>query len=83
MVVAVQQPLAECTFIFTVVLSNTAHLPVQWQYTKPTQINCGVDSKTVPASKIKGQCAGNTPNTLILANRPISYDIIGSDLLYE
>ena len=51
------------------VLSNTAHLSVQWQYTKPAQINGGTDTKTVPASKTKGQCAGNTPNTSILANR--------------
>ena len=35
--------------------SNTTHLSVQWQST----------------SKTKRQCAGNTPNTLILANRPI------------
>ena len=47
-----------------------AHFPVQWQYTKPAQINSGTDSKTVPTSKIKGQCAGNTPNTSILANSP-------------
>ena len=54
------------------VLLNTVHLPVQGQYTKPSQINSGTDSKTVHASKIiKGQCADNTPNTLILANRPI------------
>mgnify|MGYP001799878469 CR=1 FL=1 len=71
MVVAVQQPLADYTAMFTFpcVLLNTAHLPVQWQYSKPAQINSGTDSKTVPASKIKGQCAGNTPNTLNLANR--------------
>ena len=50
------------------VLSNTAHLPVPWKFTKPAQINGGTDTKTVPASKTKGQCAGNTPNTLILAN---------------
>ena len=31
-----------------------------------------MDTKTVPASKTKGKCAGNTPNTLILANRPTS-----------
>ena len=33
MIVAVQQPSAECTAIFTmsIVLSNTVHLPVQWQ----------------------------------------------------
>ena len=70
MVVAVQQPSAERTAIFTVcVLSITAHLPEQWQYTKPAQLNGVTDSKTVPASKIKGQCTGNTTNTLIVANR--------------
>ena len=42
------------------------------QYTKPAQINSGTDSKTAPASKIKGQGAGNALNTLILANRPRS-----------
>ena len=43
---------------------------MQGQYSKHAQINGGTDSKTLPASKVKGQCAGNTPNTLILANRP-------------
>ena len=57
----VQQPLAKCTTIFTTCLAFF----VQWQYTKPAQINSETDSKTVPASKIKR--AGNTPNTLILA----------------
>ena len=42
------------------VLSNTARLPVQWQYTKPVQINSWTNSKTVPTSKIKSQCVGNT-----------------------
>ena len=42
---------------------------MQWQYIKPAQINGGRDTKTVPASNIKGQCAGKTPNTLILAYR--------------
>ena len=54
------------------VLSNTAHLPVQWQYTKPAHTIDGTETKTVPASKTKGKCAGNTPNTLILAVRPYS-----------
>ena len=33
MIVAVQPPSAECTAIFTmsIVLSNSVHLPVQWQ----------------------------------------------------
>ena len=44
-----------------------ANIPVQWQNTKPAQINDGTDTKTEPASKIKGQCAWLTPNTLILA----------------
>ena len=36
------------------VLYNNAHLPVQWQCTKPA-----------PASTTKGKCAGNTNNILI------------------
>ena len=44
------------------VLSNTAH------HTKPAQLYGGTDTK-MPASKTKGKCAGNTPNTFILANR--------------
>ena len=35
-----------------------------------SSINGGTDTKTVPASKAKGNCAGNTPDTLILANSP-------------
>ena len=42
--------------------------PPQWQHTKPAQLNGGTDTK-MPASQTKGKCAGNTPNTLILANR--------------
>ena len=34
------------------VLSNTAHLPVQWQDIKPSQINSVVNSKKVPASNL-------------------------------
>ena len=33
------------------VLSNTTHLPVQWRYIKPAQINDGTDTKSVPSSK--------------------------------
>ena len=72
MVVDRQQPLTECNVFLRCILSNTAHFPVQWQYTKLSQINSGLDLKTVIASKIKGQCAGYTPNTLILANTPRS-----------
>ena len=43
-----------------------------WQYTKPAQINSETDSETVPASKVKGRCAGIIPTTLILVNRPRS-----------
>ena len=67
---AVQQPSAEFIDIFTVLLSNTAHLLVQWQYAKPAQIFSGADTKTVPPFKMKGQCAGNKPNPLVSANRP-------------
>ena len=56
------------------VLSNTAYLPVQWKHTKPAQLKGGMDTETVPASKTKSKCAGNTPNTLILANRLRSND---------
>ena len=67
MVVVVQLPWRNAALtLFPCVLSNTAHLPVQLQYTKPAQINRG------PDSKIKSQCAGNTQNALILANRPRS-----------
>ena len=59
-------------YLYCVYWSNTARLLVQWQHTKPAQLNSGTDTKTVPASKTKGKCAGNTPNTLILANRPRS-----------
>ena len=69
MEVAVQQPSEECTAIFTVCIVEHPHLPVQRQHTKPTHSNSGMDSKTVPASKIKGQCAANRPDTLIVANR--------------
>ena len=31
-------------------LSNTAHLPVQRQHTKPAQLNSGTDSETVFAT---------------------------------
>ena len=46
------------------VMSNTAHVPAQ--------IN-GTDDKTVSASNIKGQCAGNKPNTL---SQPIGRETI-------
>ena len=71
MVVSVQQASApvHAPLLLPCVLSNTAHLSEQWQYTKPAQINSGTDTKTVPASKTKGQCVRNTPYTLILANR--------------
>ena len=48
------------------VLANTANLPVQWQHTKPAQLNGETDTK-MPASRTKGKCAGNTPSTLIFA----------------
>ena len=32
-------------------------------------LNCVTNTKTVLASETKGKCAGNTPDTLILANR--------------
>ena len=69
MEVAVQQPSEECTANFTVCIVEHPHLPVQRQHTEPAHSNSGMDSKTVPASKIKGQCAANRPNTLIVANR--------------
>ena len=50
----------------------------QRQYTKPAQINCGTDSTTVPASKIKGNCAGNTSKTLIIATRTRSVQYIAA-----
>ena len=44
------------------VLSKTTHLPVQLQYTKQSQINSAMDSKTMTASKIIGQCWHHTKN---------------------
>ena len=59
----VEQPLAECTAIFTMcIVEHGSPFLVQWQYTKPAHINGGTNTKTVPASKIKGQCNFNTPN---------------------
>ena len=49
------------------VMSNTAQFPLQWQYTNPAHIISITDTNTVPASKIKAHCAGNIPNTLMLA----------------
>ena len=45
------------------IYSNEYFCPVG--YTKPAQIKRGTDTKTVPASKIKGPRAGNKPNTLM------------------
>ena len=66
MVVAVQQPLAECNAIFTVCI--VAHRPPSCAVIthKTCQLNIGTDSKTVPASKTEGKCAGNTSNISIL-----------------
>ena len=51
-------PQRNATLSLPCVLSNTARLLVQWQYTKPARHNGGTDTKTVPASKTKGKCAG-------------------------
>ena len=53
------------------------------EFTKLAQINGRTDSKTVPASKIKGQCAGNAPNILIVANRPRSDWISNLKAVYK
>ena len=48
MVVAVQLPWRNAPLtLFPCVLSNTAHLPAQWQYTEPAQINSGPDQKSM------------------------------------
>ena len=39
-------------------------------------IEQGADFKTVPASKIKGQCAGNTLNTFLWANRFCVFEVV-------
>ena len=53
MVVAVQQPLAECTTIFTMCIVEHRPLPCTVTiYTKPAQINSGMDSKTYPRSQV-------------------------------
>ena len=57
MVVAVQQPLAECTAIFTLYIVKHRSPPCTVKIHKAAQIYSGTDSKD---SKIKGQCAGNT-----------------------
>ena len=63
MVVAIQQPVVECTAMFTMCIAKQH--PPPCAATIPAQINGGTDVKTVP-----GQCAGNAPNTLMSANRP-------------
>ena len=65
MVLAVQPPLAECTAIFTVCIIEHRPPPYAVIIHQPAQIHSGPDSKTMPASKTKGQCTGNIPNTLI------------------
>ena len=69
MVVAVQQHSAKCTAILTVCI--VLHLPPPCAVTihKTSTDQQWNRFQTVPAYQIKGQCAGNTPNTLILANR--------------
>ena len=69
MVLAVRQPSATCTAIFTMFIA--IHSAVTIHKTCTDQQWNGL--QTVPASEIKGQSAGNTPNTLILAHRPRSY----------
>ena len=69
MLMAVQQPSAKCTAIFTMFIA--IHSAVTIHKTCTDQQWNGL--QTVPASEIKGQSAGNTPNTLILAHRPRSY----------
>ena len=39
-------------------------------------IEQGADFKTVPASKIKGQCAGNTLNTFLWANKFCVFEVV-------
>ena len=70
-VVAVQQPSVECTalFIVCVVEYHTPPCSVRIQNTCKEIIG-GTHSKTVPASSIKGQFAGDTSNTLTLSNWP-------------
>ena len=43
----------------------------------------GTESTIVPKSKIKGQCVGNTPNTLIIDNRPQSVLILIYELIFR
>ena len=59
MVMAAQQLSLPCA------MSTTVRLPVQWQNTNPAQFISEIDNKTVPKSKIKARCVGNTPNTLM------------------
>ena len=72
-----RSPLSGMLRFLNVCVVEYSPLPLQWQYTTvttPAPINSGTVTKTVPAYKIKGQCAGNTPtmaNTLIFADMPI------------
>ena len=65
MVVAVQQALEEFTAILTVCIVShrppTCAVTIHRSTSEPAQINSGIGTTTVPASKINGQCAGNTP----------------------
>ena len=71
-VVAVQQPSVECTALYTpcIVEHHTPPCSVRIQNTCKEIIG-GTHSKTVPASSIKGQFAGDTSNTLTLFNWPL------------
>ena len=72
MVVAVQQPSVECFAIFTVCIVQHRPPPCA----KTTHKTCTAQRlnryQDSAPSKTKGKCAGNTTNTLILANRPRS-----------
>ena len=71
MVVAVQEAFEEFTAKFTVCI--VSHRPpscavtIHRSISEPEQINSGTGTTTVPASKINGQYAGNTPKNLDLS----------------
>ena len=61
---AVQQPAAECTAIFTACIVSNRPTPCAATIHK----TCTDQQSNIPDIQVKGQCSGNTTNTLILAN---------------
>ena len=74
MVVAVQQPLVECTAIITLCIVEHRPPPCAVTIQKPSTDERWNDPETVPASSnTTSQCPGDTPNAFNLAYRPRVY----------